>query len=580
MSTGQNIVLDAKYVGDIVGDYYVPSYQRGYRWGRDEVIRLLDDIFENGANPYCLQPIVVKSVDGQYELIDGQQRLTTLYLIYKFMNERSGGFIEAPKFSLKYETRTESQEFLKDIDFNQKEKYIDYWFICEAYTAIKEWFETKPKLSVAMTDINNFLTKYVRIIWYEVEASEDSIALFTRLNIGKIPLTSSELVKAMFLSKNLNNGIDQEKQEEIALQWDNIERELHQQALWYFLTNSEQEKYPTRIDLILDLISGKEDRCREKYYTFFKFEDLRKGKELKTIWKDDIQRTFLILKDWFENHELYHKIGYLITSGYSLVALYNASQGKTKTEFMADLNQMIRDSIALRDGMNYGDLSYEKPYGYDKIPQLLLLFNVESVMRNGEQSQWFPFGKFKSRKTKNVSWSLEHIHAQQSEGLVTQADWKEWIRLHIPSIQALIQEGKITNGVTLVDRMNSALADEKLERTVFEDIQKDVVSYLSQSGSVEYMHSISNLALLKTDNNAALNNSTFDVKRNSIIELDKNGEFIPYCTKMVFLKYYTPSEENQLHFWGAADRKSYINEINTVLKDYLPAPIILEKEDN
>lgn len=65
MSTGQNIVLDAKYVGDIVGDYYVPSYQRGYRWGRDEVIRLLDDIFENGANPYCLQPIVVKSVDGQ-----------------------------------------------------------------------------------------------------------------------------------------------------------------------------------------------------------------------------------------------------------------------------------------------------------------------------------------------------------------------------------------------------------------------------------------------------------------------------------------------------------------------------------
>lgn len=128
MSTGQNTVLDAKYVGDIVGDYYVPSYQRGYRWGRDEVIRLLDDIFENGANPYCLQPIVVKSVDGQYELIDGQQRLTTLYLIYKFMNERSGGFIEAPKFSLKYKTRTESQEFLKDIDFNQKEKYIDYWF--------------------------------------------------------------------------------------------------------------------------------------------------------------------------------------------------------------------------------------------------------------------------------------------------------------------------------------------------------------------------------------------------------------------------------------------------------------------
>ena len=87
------------------------------------------------------------------------------------------------------------------------------------------------------------------------------------------------------------------------------------------------------------------------------------------------------------------------------------------------------------------------------------------------------------------------------------------------------------------------------------------------------------MALLNSSDNAALNNSTFDVKRNVIVEMDKNGQYIPFCTKMVFLKYYTPSEENQLHFWGQADRKAYVEAINRVLEHYLSEPIILEKED-
>ena len=59
------------------------------------------------------------------------------------------------------------------------------------------------------------------------------------------------------------------------------------------------------------------------------------------------------------------------------------------------------------------------------------------------------------------------------------------------------------------------------------------------------------------------------MKRNAIIDLDKNGRFIPFCTKMVFLKYYTQSDQNQLHFWGEPDRKAYIEAMNTVLKEYL-----------
>jgi uncharacterized protein with ParB-like and HNH nuclease domain len=56
----EDIKLETKLVGLIQGKFYIPSFQRGYRWGHDEVTRLLDDVYSNGTKNYCLQPIVVK----------------------------------------------------------------------------------------------------------------------------------------------------------------------------------------------------------------------------------------------------------------------------------------------------------------------------------------------------------------------------------------------------------------------------------------------------------------------------------------------------------------------------------------
>ena len=249
-------------------------------------------------------------------------------------------------------------------------------------------------------------------------------------------------------------------------------------------------------------------------------------------------------------------------------------RGITKNRFKSELDAYIKKSIVIPT--NYSELSYEKTTDYARISKLLLLFNVESVRQNGEQTHWFPFEKFKFQKTGKVSWSLEHIHAQQSEGMQKQDDWKEWLRLHIPSIVSLGDGND-----ELIDEMKSASDEdrlERLERQEFEDIQQKVIQKLSAQGNTEYMHSIANLALLNMSDNAALNNSTFDVKRNAIIEMDKKGQYIPFCTKMVFLKYYTPSASNQLHFWGQPDRIAYIKAINSTLKNYLPVEISIEKE--
>lgn len=572
-----NIVLDKKYVGDIKGEFYVPSYQRGYRWGKDEVIRLLDDIYNKSQEKYCLQPVVVCKRENCYELVDGQQRLTTLYLIYKYMHNASPAFFPEPSFSLSYETREQSTEFLSNLNLVRQEENIDFWFIANAYKTIKEWFD--QDLQMRVMQIFKYLKEDVRVIWYEVDENEDAVSLFTRLNIGKIPLTSAELVKAMFLSSGsmaeMKEKDRQSKQQEISLQWDNIERELYSEPLFYFLTNSVKSSYPTRIDLILDLIAGKPEGNKDKYYTFFKIDEMRKSISLDDIWKK-IHQTFLILKDWFEDHELYHKIGYLIACGdYTLQDIFREADNKSKDAFKAILDGLIRESV--RIGGNYAELSYEKTSEYKKISKLLLLFNVESVRRHGERSQWFPFDKFKYNGNGSVAWSLEHIHAQKSEGMRTQEVWKEWISRHIPSVKTAV--GNTESKDELIKKMQEAVDKTELKGAEFEAIYEKAMSFLSRFGNIEHLHSISNLALLSKVDNAALNNSTFDVKRNEIVEMDKNGGYIPFCTKMVFLKYYTPSEQNQIHFWGPADRIAYIREINKILKDYLEEPIAAEKEE-
>lgn len=131
-------------------------HQRGYRWGETEVVRLLDDIYATeGKRNYCLQPVVVRKQGDRYELIDGQQRLTTIYLIYHFMNEESFGFIDAPKFTLTYETREKSEAFLEAIDLSRREENIDFWFLCAAYESIQKWFSERDRKST-LTNVNKF----------------------------------------------------------------------------------------------------------------------------------------------------------------------------------------------------------------------------------------------------------------------------------------------------------------------------------------------------------------------------------------------------------------------------------------
>ena len=551
IETTDKAVLEPKLVGDVAGEFFVPAYQRGYRWGTEQIKMLLNDIWENGDLNYCLQPIVVKKMgDAKYELIDGQQRLTSIYLILKYMKQLLP-FIEM-KFSLSYQTRKRSAEFLLNLDPNKANENIDFHHIYNAYQYINTWFEDKITGDKGLKAINLYkhFGEKVKFIWFEVNTTEDSTELFTRLNIGKIPLTNAELVKALFLSKD-NNSITDEKQLEIATSWDIIEKELHNKDLWAFLTNEAPYKFATRIELLFNMMSSKKSDEKESFFTFFYFIEKMKTESKVEIWKE-IQEYFLTLKEWFDKREIYHKVGYLVAIGEDLQKIISTSINLTKSDFQNSLDNKIKQQLNLTHEKIL-ELNYENKNDKPIIEKLLLLFNIETV---GSLKHSFERYSFESHKRK--LWSLEHIHAQNSIGLNKKEEQQEWLRLHKASLVLLQEKGVQQEKIkTLIKQIDDHY--EIITKVIFDLLFAEVFALLSENEDRSFMDSISNMALLRFADNSALNNSTFDVKRNKILEMDKDGEYIPICTRRVFLKYYTESKDHQLHFWGVQDRESYMN---------------------
>lgn len=189
---------------------------------------------------YCLQPVVVKSrAENEYEVIDGQQRLTAIYLILHYLNQ---DFIEKRRdklFSIDYQTRSNSN-FLQKTD-EENNSGIDFYYMHEAYKTIDTWFNSREEDT--SFDKNEYRTKlkfHTKVIWYET-TEDNAITVFTRLNIGKISLTNAELIKALFLNssnfKSRNLDRMRLRQIEIANEWDNIETSLQNNKLWYFLSD-------------------------------------------------------------------------------------------------------------------------------------------------------------------------------------------------------------------------------------------------------------------------------------------------------------------------------------------------------
>ena len=554
--------LTEKTIGELLEfKFFIPSYQRGYRWTERQVEDLLNDVWDfitkTGKKDnewYCLQPVVVKKINNHYEVLDGQQRLTTIFLILKHLER----FIESDRkgFEIEYETRntenSNSKLFLQSIDLkSEKESLdnIDYFHIFQAYQKIKEWFQTKANQgynSISSKFITPFLES-TKVIWYEVSAEKDAIEIFTRINMGKIPLTNAELIKALFLnSSNFPDSDTEEirlRQLEIASEWDRMEYSLQNDELWYFINNSENE-LPTRIEYLFNIMKNIDGikNGNDQYSTFRFFSDKFKSKnkdEIDTNWKE-IKRIFQTIEEWFTDRELYHKIGFLISADVEITELLKEVKNKQKQEFRKLLDIKIAEKVKCTK-------LEELEYGNPLVKKVLLLHNIQTMLNNKEETTRFPFVRYKDKK---IGWDIEHIHAIATKVKVKFEDQNSWL---INNFVKTEQHADLELNLQIENAINEI-------NQIAEDDFQSIIEYVLGDED----NSIRNLCLLDRGTNRSYKNDSFKNKRNKIIENEKNGTFIPVCTRNVFMKYYSKGLKD-LEIWNENDRTDYFEDLKSVV---------------
>ena len=606
--------IELKSVNELLGmKFFIPSYQRGYRWTEQQVTDLLNDIWEFSKTKkqetefYCLQPLVVKRKEedilgrikeaktieeveallrGSWEVIDGQQRLTTIFII---LSELKGKNI----YYLQYETRKESDDYLQNISEDKKDNNVDFFHFYLAKHTVSSWFGNDKEKRSKFKDV---LLKSVKFIWYE-SVDEDPIKVFTRLNIGKISLTNAELIKALFLNRSNFGEKESEqlklRQQEIASEWDNIEYTLQNDEFWLFLHEKGYDR-PTRIDFIFDLICNQktlgnfENIGTDDYKTFRYFYEYFKSdsSNIEKCWKE-VKKYFQTFKEWFDDLELYHYVGYLrcpIKDNEAVIdikELYSKWIG-TKDYFVGFLKRKIKERIKECNDL---DTQYEFDGGPTKTTckPLLLLHNIQTIvnqnsqLKSKEEYKLPVFYKFPFHLFKNENWDVEHIDSNTTNGLESEKDRKEWLRYSVLGAD-LTGELKEKIKAFIKDDNNKMPFD-----SLCQEIEESNPSQTWQNPEQD-KNKIWNFVLLDAGTNRGYGNSLFPAKRRCVIGKDQGKKysidddlnvsmddgtiaFIPPVTKNVFLKYYNTSVDN-LKEWSKSDAEAYKQNILDTLSEF------------
>ena len=640
-------------------NFYIPNYQRGYRWSEQQVKDLLNDIHDfmqkehSGDDFYCIQPLVVKEsivedkkqefleklhelqseplldntrkLINQYtkwEVIDGQQRLTTICILLICLNYQHF-------YSVEYQTREKSRDMLNNIlNFQissdlDSELDIDAYHMVGAKDTILAWFEEHKNEEDLKNIFADILLHNVKFIWYE-SVDENPIDVFTRLNIGKISLTNAELIKALFLNRsNFNDQNDSRlrlKQNEISSQWDNIEYTFQNDEFWLFL-NPKDYNPVTRIELIFNIICendllklfrkskdvnsedysiidtnrfdkkcGKDDnRLFRYFYEYFSNTD---SIDIQKFWNENIQTVFNTFIEWYTDITLYHYIGFILHDFHkksdiskhlkNLKELYDEwISSNNKKEFVKEylIEKKIKPQLA-----NCKDLSKEYKDKRVTLP-ILLLHNIETIIQQNEgfkQNKDYGIGifmKFPFHLFKREGWDVEHINSNTTNNEEEKAIQTEYLLNSYLSVDEATQ-----NEIEL-------FFEKKENAKTYEDIKKLVENQIGEPDewTKEEKNKIWNYTLLDSSTNRAYGNIIFSGKRRIISAKDRGLEigiptlkdgkifvgeekpaksaFVPICTKNVFMKYYSSNQGSANYWLKEIDAVAYKKDIINKLKE-------------
>lgn len=614
--------------------FVIKPYQRGFRWGENNVTKLMEDIdkysreikksFPNLFNNmddedldscenfdfFCLQTLTVeKTGKNEYELIDGQQRLTSIFLISEMLGLFVDGYDDRTEYpySIIYERTSEEkkQDITEKIhniipykvdgktakkalneykidtlsDLNWFDKYkklisekinelhtggnsaydVDLYYIENALTAIVDYIKSNKKSDFGQ--MQECINRNLFFIWYEVN-NDDAYKTFSSINSNQIRLTNAELIKSLLLRTGSNC-------ENAALKWETIEQGLCNDDLWAFISGEDKA---TRMDFVLELyaLSNKYVKSNEENALFDWYEQSKIPSEEKM---KGIEEKFKRISEWYDDVDIYHLIG-LLTKFRELKLGKHSSQealiielfdkydnSKSKKDFVEKLKEKVKkcllDSVKLDRTTNaqtaddlFDKLSYDDSGDHKTIEAILWTVNVWEIIEASENNN---YKKVDSQKIQDSRTPT--INTRFPFSLISGSKNK-WTLEHI-----------------MPQNPEESSSDDEKKK------YKDLVKEINENGAVDLIlpvadvHNIKNLALLKQDDNSSLGNCNLSEKRESIVKRLGTGSFVPGSTVNAFLLYYNSKSQKNTSgpnssYWTKENADAYINQITECLNSF------------
>ena len=207
-------ILDKETLFDTEAHYVIPRYQRAYAWEDKEIVQLIDDINDSTGDYYIGSLIVakIKGQEEQYEVVDGQQRLTTLYLLLHYLASRGDWSGEVGK-TLSFSCRPNSnytlthiqgllldRNSLADNEDRLEQSIMNGLKIIQQKFVPKARRGKKGKVGDAI-DVDTFVKRLKRVILYRIEVPEhtDLNRYFEIMNTRGEQLEQHDILKARLM---------------------------------------------------------------------------------------------------------------------------------------------------------------------------------------------------------------------------------------------------------------------------------------------------------------------------------------------------------------------------------------------
>lgn len=590
-----------------IKDSEIPNYQRGYKWEISNVEDLLNDINNINnidKNEHCLHNLTIIENKNKWEIIDGQQRLTTIFLILKYLGKEY--------YSLSYKIRQNTEDFfnneindiIKNLKDNKYKKELelfndiknknnnydkqDIYYICRALFTIYNWFNKNYKDK----PIEAFIEKFESVYFYkhEIKTNIKGETVFSNLNSGRVPLTDIELIKADLIINiseieakgNKSEILINEIRSNIGRLWDEMESWLAQDEVWYWIApkNNSVNKLLLLFNLCSELKEGK--NIYEKYYNYVYDKNLKCDySKIKTIW-ENIKNYYYTIKDWYLDNDLYHLIGIIVSFGINInIIIEDNSNIKNKNELKSKLKNEIIIHLKLTNKDNklkFGDIDYlELDYNNDKdeVNKIFTLLNCLEGY-NYDKNKFNEHFRYRFDIHNKYKWSIEHIIPRNPK--------KDTILDYFNDIIKILYNEQNEELEKIKGEIKEKLNEPKykefngsIEKLKLSNNDKLKEEFIEDFNNIININNIGNLALLGIDTNSSLKNKIFKEKRNILLKFISNeGRFIPPLTLKVFSKTFDGANGEEM-YWTHEDFNKYEEYQEKKLKYFINS---IEKRGN